>query len=81
MLATPTLGTTTITLPLAFTPSIISTSKVALVPIHSILQSAITMTPHTTSPPATSTHGTAKHSPNPEHTPTTTHNQVLPATT
>ena len=81
MLATHTTGTTTITTLPVHTPSIIPTSKVAPVPILSILQSAITATPLTISQPATSTLGTVKHTLYPEHTPTTTHNQVLPATT
>ena len=72
MPATPTLGTTTLTLPQAHTPSTIPTSKVAPIPIHSILQLAITATPLTISQPATSTLGTVKHTPYPEHTPTTT---------
>ena len=81
MPATHTLGTTTLTLLPAPTTSITPTSMVAPVPILSILQSVITTTPLTTSLPATSTLGTAKHTLNPELIPTTTHNQVLPATT
>ena len=81
MPAIPIHGMTTITTPLAPTPSTIPTRMVAPVPTHSTFQSTFTMTPLTISPPATSTLGTAKHTHNPEHTPTTTHNQALPATT
>ena len=81
MPATHTTGTTTITTLPVHTPSIISTNKVAPVPTHSTFQSTFTMTLLTISPPATSTLGTAKHTLNPELIPTTTHNQVLPATT
>ena len=81
MPATPTLGTTTLTPPQAHTPSIISTSKVAPALTHSISQSVITTTPLTTSLLATNILGTAKHTLNPVRIPTTTHNQVLPATT
>ena len=50
---------------------------VAPAPTRSILRLSITTTPLTTSLPATSTLGTVKHTLNPVHTPTTTHNQVL----
>ena len=81
MPATPIHGMKTLTTPQVHTPSITPTSKVAPALTHSTSRSAITTTPLTTSLHATSTLGTVKHTLYPEHTPTTTRNQVLPATT
>ena len=81
MPAIPIHGMKTLTTLQVHTPSITPTSKVAPAPTHSTSLSAVTMTPLTISRPATSTLGTVKHTLYPEHTPTTTHNQVLPATT